>query len=186
MRMKSVIVIAVMAIVGVFTLSACDDGGSGQEIEQASGQNNYNRLAKQEPAKDMQYSATRKTINFFTDTWGKGPKTAYLYLMNNEGSVIGYYVLEGPPVSMCTALRPPYMFVGTPDDGAADKNQQVPAPGTDGAFYSGQECNTYYGKDANSGAYIQYTAGQGINPLLYDQPLSPQVVKGAPNLATGK
>jgi hypothetical protein len=53
----------------------------------------------------------------------------------------------------------------------------VPAPGVDGVYYSGGQCNSYYGKDATTGAYVEYTAGLGINVLLFDEPLPRQDVE---------
>lgn len=183
--MSKIIGIIAALMLLVFGLSACDmsDGSSGETTDQKSGQANQNKLVKQEPALNMDYSSTRATINFFTKTWGVKGKTAYVYLMNNEGNVIGYYVTEGPPVSMCVSIRPTYKLKDVEGDGFGP-SLVVPAAGADGAYYSGGECNTYYAKDANTGAYIQYTAGQGINPLLFDQPLSPGIVKDAPNLGT--
>lgn len=180
---KRVIAAIVALFVGAVLFTGCDSKtGDGQEAESKTGQANYDKLVQQEPAHDQTYSSTRKTLNFWVDTWGKGKKTAYIYLLNSEGGVIGYYVTEGPPVSMCTSLRPNYKIV-TPDiTGDNDVPLVVPAPSTDGVYYSGGECNTYYAKDANTGAYIQFTAGLGINVLLYDAPLSPGVVGDAPNL----
>lgn len=162
-------IIIILAL--VFGLSACDDGGTGQSTEIKSGQSNYNRQVKQVPAHDMKYPVTRVTINGWIDTWGQQGKVSYVYMMNANGEAIGYYVLKGLPVSYCVSLRPNYTFVGTPDDGDNAKNQKVPAPSTDGVYYSGGQCNTYYGFDAVTGAYIEYTVGLGINVLLYDQPL---------------
>jgi len=181
MFVKRIIAAVAVALSLTFVVSGCDSGTSGQDAESATGQKNYDNLVKQEPAHDMTYPQTRKTINFWIDTWGQGKKVAYTYLMNSNGDVIGYYVTEGPPVSMCTSLRPSYQWADIPGDGDSTK-EQVPAPASDGVYYSGGECTTYYAKDANTGAYIQFTAGMGINPLLYDQPLSPGIVKDAPNL----
>lgn len=165
---------AIAAILAVpmtaLILSACTSGKpSAVKQEQKTQQTSYEQLAAQEPAHSMQYSPTRKTINFWIDTWNKPGKLAYVYLQNANGDLIGYYVLIGPPVSMCTALTPTWQFVAQPDSDT--KSHQVPAPGVDGVYYSGGECNTYYGEDATSHAYIEYTAGLGINVLLYDQPL---------------
>lgn len=180
---KRVIGAIVAAVLGVFLFAGCDTGEpSGQDKETKTGQSNYDRLVEQQPAVDMEYSATRDTINFFTETWGEKGKTAYVYLMNNEGTVIGYYVTAGPPVSMCTSIRPTYQIIKPEITGDNNVPLAVPAPGADAAYYSGGECNTYYAKDANTGAYIQFTAGMGINPLIYDQPLTPGVVGDAPNL----
>lgn len=167
------------AAVLALTLTACEDGGEGQAAETKTQQTNYNRLVKDQPAHTMAYSSTRATVNGWIDTWGQEGKLSYVYLQNAEGKITGYYVLKGLPVSYCVSLTPNYTFVGTPDDGASDKNQQVPAPSIDGVYYSGGQCNTYYGFDATSGAYVEYTVGLGINVLLYDQPLPPQKVGDA-------
>jgi len=168
-----------LALVAIVMLSAasCDDSGSSQQKETTTQQNSYDKLVKADPAHEMTYSPTRKTINFWVDTWNKPGQLAYVYLQNADGNLIGYYVLEGPPVSMCTALTPNYRIR---DD--QNGNLLLPAPGIDGVYYSGGECDTYYGKDATTGAYIEYTVGLGINVLLYTQPLTnhPNVENLAP------
>lgn len=185
---KRVIAAVVAALFGIVVLTGCDEGKetSGVKTEQKSGESNHDRLVEQQPAENMDYSSTRETINFFTETWGQKGKVAYTYLMNSTGDVIGYYVTEGPPVSMCTSIRPTYKIEIPDVTGDNTVPVVVPAPGADGAYYSGGECNTYYAKDANTGAYVQFTAGMGINPLLYDQPLSPGIVGDAPNLGAVK
>ena len=169
---------AVLACVLGF-LTACDDETpSGQSREDSSRQTNYNHLVKAQPAGTMSYSPTRATKNFWIKTWNEKGKLSYVYLMNSAGVMIGYYVLDGLPVSYCTSLIPPYQFKGAPNDGDTVK-YVVPGPSVDGTFSSGSNCNTYYGKDATSGAYIEYTAGMGINVLLFDQPLPKQKIGDA-------
>lgn len=180
----------IIAALLLFTFTACAEASSpsGQKKETASVQDNYDSLVNGQPAHKMKYSPTRATKNFWVDTWGKKGKTSYVYLMNNDGKVIGYYVFEGLPVNYCTSLVVPYQIVKG-DNGSADGSVPlvVAAPSVDGTYSSGGgDCNTYYGKDATTGAFIQYTAGMGINPLLYDQPLAPGVVGGAPNLGQAK
>lgn len=86
-------------------------------------------------------------------------------------------VLEGLPVSYCTSLIPPYQIIKPEITGDNNVPLAVPGPSVDGTYSSSANCNTYYGKDATSGAYIEYTAGLGINVLLYDQPLPRQDVQ---------
>lgn len=171
-QLNRIATIALSLIASVGLLSACgsDSGGKGQASDSKRQQSNYDRLVSQEPAHSMGYSPTRRTINFWIDTWSKPGKLAYVYLQNANGDLIGYYVLAGPPVSMCTSLTPNYKLKG---EGGGDSSSEIvlPAPGMDGVYYSGGECNTYYGEDATTHAYIEYTAGLGINVLLYDQPL---------------
>lgn len=147
--------------------SGCGDDNSGQSKETGTQQSNYDRLVSQDPAHTMAVSQTRNTINKWIDTWGKDPnKQSYVYMQNANGDLIGFYVLKGLPVSYCTAQTPTYQ-IKYDDHG----NVVVPAPSIDGVYYSGGECNTFYGFDATSGAYIEYTVGLGINVLIYDQPL---------------
>jgi hypothetical protein len=183
--MKRIALLFVLAIFVLGGLTACVKSSSGTKAtakESKSQQDTYAKLVALDPAHTMDYSPTRKTINFWIDTWSKPGKLAYVYLQNSNGDLLGYYVLQGPPVSMCTSLTPNYKLV---DPGGSNDNGNivVPAPGVDGVYYSGGECNTYYGKDANTGAYIEYTVGLGINVLLYDQPLTnhPNVANLSPS-----
>lgn len=181
-KLKRILGCLLAVLLLVITLAACTSSnqGGGQKKESKTQQSNYDKLVAQEPAHTMGYSPTRKTINFWIDTWSKPGQLAYVYLQNANGDLIGYYVLSGPPVSMCTALTPTYKLV---DPGGSSDNGDivVPAPSVDGAYYSGGECNTYYGKDATTGAYVEYTVGLGINVLLYNQPLRNHA--NVPNLA---
>jgi hypothetical protein len=178
--MRRLTTLALAATVAL-ALSACDDGNQSAQSESASRNSSYDALVKRQPAHHMDYSPTRETINGWIDAWDDPNAVSYVYLQNSEGTLLGYYVLKGLPVSYCAGLTPPYNFVGTPDDGNDAKDQQVPAPGVDGVYYSGGQCNTYYGFTADTGAYVEYTAGLGINVLLYNVPL-PQA-NNVPNLA---
>lgn len=121
----------------------------------------------------MAYSPTRETINFWIDTWDEPGKLSFVYLQGANGEFLGYYVLEGLPVSYCAALTPTYETLEPHGDN--DGVVSVPAPSMDGVYYvGGDQCNTYYGCDATSGAYIEYTAGLGINVLLFDEPMPRQ------------
>ncbi len=142
--------------------------------ERATVDNTYDKLVANQPAHSMDFSPTRATKNFWIDTWGKNPgKLSYVYLQSADGKLLGYYVLEGLPVNYCTSLVPTYE-INSSENGKV----VVPRPSMDGTWSSGSGgCNAYYGKDATSGAYIEYTAGLGINVLLYDAPLARQDVQ---------
>ena len=169
-----VILIAVLALVG------CADGEStptAQKQESQIRQDSYARLAAAQPAQKMSYSPSRDTINFWINTWGKQPgKLAYVYLLASNGQMIGYYVFKGLPVSYCAALTPTYEFAKR-DVGDFNGDILVPAPGVDGVYYSGGQCSAYYGKDASTNQYIEYTVGQGISALIYERPLARQDVE---------
>ncbi|MDQ0298488.1 hypothetical protein J2S78_000896 [Salibacterium salarium] len=163
---KTTILMFLVTMTAVF-LTACQGEETSQDKETEAQQDTYDRLTELEPAKEMNNPKTRETINFWTETWDKEGQLAYVYLQNSDGKMIGYYALDGPPVSMCTSLTPDYRIY---ED--VDGNLVTPAPGTDGVYRSGGDCDRYYGKDASSGAYVEFTVGMGINMLLYTEPLS--------------
>lgn len=171
--MRKLVLIAI-AVIAVIMLVACDSMES-ERSEVDTRQGNYDKLVEMEPALEVTNPKTRETVNFFTETWNQEGQLAYVYLQNSDGKMIGYYALDGPPVSMCTALTPPdrQMFNDSP--------VRV-APGIDGVYRSSEDCSRYYGKDASTGTYVEFTVGMGINMLLYTEPLDnhPNVENLAP------
>lgn len=177
MRRRTAGLIAALVAVLV-ALTGCETDGSpeAQAQERERQQNSYERLTAAEPAHEMQHPVTRRTVNFWIDTWDEPGKLSYVYLQSANGDLLGYYILEGLPVSYCVSLTPNYR-IETHGSGTITRHM-VPAPSVDGVYYGGSgSCDTYYGKDASTGAYIEYTAGLGINVLLYDQPLPRQDVE---------
>ena len=167
-----VLLVGIVIALAVIVLAGCSTSTpSAGEKEDKSRQGSYETLVQNQPAHKMSYSPTRETKNFWIDTWGKRGKLSYVYLMNGQGDVFGYFILSGLPVSYCTGLVPPMQEYTV--DGPASENQGVlgPAPSVDGTYSSGANCNVFYGKDAVSGAYVEYTTGMGINALLFDAPL---------------
>lgn len=167
-----------LTVIGaVLLMAACNEGSDSEQSERNVQKSNYEKLVAKEPAKEVTNPKTRETVNFFTDTWNEEGQLAYVYLQNSEGKMIGYYVLDGPPVSMCTALTPNQEVRG-----GGDSRVVVDAPGIDGVYRSAEDCSRYFGKDASSGAYIEFTVGMGINMLLYTEPLTnhPNVENLAP------
>lgn len=159
--------VAGVTAAGILGLSACEVEESSQSKESDRRQGSYDTLTQNQPAKEMEHSPTRKTVNKWVETWGTDPnKLAYVYIQNGNGDY-GYFVMEGPPVSMCVMLSPNYEI-----EGNSWGNVVVPAPGMDGAYYGGEgSCDTYYGFDAESGAYLEFTVGMNQSYFLFDQPM---------------
>jgi hypothetical protein len=167
--------LALTAVVLIAAACSGDDKkASPQERESKTRQGGYEELAARQPAKTMKYSPSRETINYWIETWNKPGKLSFVYLMAGNGQFVGYYVLKGLPVSYCAALTPNYEFRNR-DTGDFHGDILVPAPGVDGVYYSGGQCNQYYGVDATTGAYIEFSIGGSLNYLLFDQPLPVEV-----------
>lgn len=175
-------VVAALAAVGIVGLSACEDDGdkSSRSKEKQAAGSNYDRLVANQPAHTGSYSPTRDTKNFWIDTWMKKPgKKSYVYIQNAEGKY-GYYILKGLPVTYCVGLLPPEVKQRG-DLGQYDGDMVVQGPSMDGTYSSGSNCNTMYGQDAETGAYMEWTVGMNQSYFLYDQPMDlPQYKDAAP------
>jgi hypothetical protein len=153
-----------VAVAAIVALGGCTDSSGQQEQKRTLG--GYDRLVARQPSETMSYSPSRNTANFWIRTWNKPGKLSYVYLQNSNGDLLGYYVFKGLPIPYCVSLTPPDQVTGTTESGHLRK-----APAVDGVYYGDGDCSRYFGMDATTGAYVEYTAGLGINVLLYDQPL---------------
>lgn len=179
---RGIIVPTVGVIVLATTAGACDDGPKNEtrSKENTARSSNYDRLVANQPAHTGDYSPTRETKNFWIDTWMKKPgKLSYVYIQNARGDY-GYYILKGLPVSYCVSLLPPETKQGI-DLGEFGGETMVQGPSMDGTYSSSSNCNTMYGKDAESGAYVEFTIGTNQSYFLYDQPMDlPQYKNATP------
>jgi hypothetical protein len=174
---------AIAVILGsvLFSASDCEgeDPNSGQSRENVNRQKTYDSLTESQPSHKGTYSPTRDTKNFWIDTWMKKPgKLSYVYILNANGDVTDYGVFKGLPVSYCTSLIPPYQIKDYRDANGGNAFT-VPGPSVDGTFSSGADCATKYGKDATTGAYVEFSVGLGQGYRLYDQPLPPSRLSDA-------
>jgi hypothetical protein len=178
MRTRTTVRAAVIGLVATcgLVLSACQPSSTADKTAQSesdSQQASYTKLVHDAPAQDVTYPMTRNNINFYTDTWNKPGAFAYTYVgfPDSDGVFHAsiYYVTLGLPTSMCTALTPPYVYRDIDGDGYGDK-VQVPAPGVDGVYYSGGDCDWYYGKDANTGAFVMYHVPMTALVQQFSQP----------------
>lgn len=145
---------------------------------------NYDKLVANQPAHEGSYSPTRETKNFWIDTWMHDPsKLSYVYIQNAQGEY-GYYVFKGLPVTYCVSLLPPeqYHRYDMGEDGSA--GLLLKAPSMDGTYSSNTNCNSYYGKDAVSGAYIEFSVGANQSYQLFDRPMNLPQYKSAKPLAS--
>lgn len=177
MQRKRILTIVTGIVAGVLlTAGSCESQPDAQAKENERKQDTYERLVANQPAEKVVWSPTRETINFWVRTWGQEPgKLSYVYLLASNGQLVGYYIFEGLPVSYCAEQTPNYRIEGR--GGNTVTRHVVPAPAMDGVYYSGNQCGVYYGKDAVSGTYMEYAVGNGITPLVYEEPLPRQDVE---------
>ena len=167
---KKKIAAALSAVALAGTLAACsDETSSEQKAQESRSKGMENLRAKQKPV-TMEWSPILDSVDRRNKTWEKKGKVSYIYMQRQDGSFAGYYVMDGLPVSYCTSGAPTFNWQDIPNDGASTQ-QQVPAPAGDGAYYTGCDANRYYGFDALTGQYLEYTDGMVLTAVLSDQPL---------------
>lgn len=167
-KLKRHLIVLPAVLLVAFTVSASACGSSGNSSTASEGKvrdGSYDQLVKTQPAHRMSYSPSRETINKWIDTWNEPGQLAFVYL-KDAGKVTGYFIFQGPPVSMCAALTPTYKIQWD-----SDGNLLLPVPGVDGVWYSGAQCNQYYGIDASTGNYVEFSIGGTQNYQLTTQPL---------------
>jgi hypothetical protein len=185
-RKIAIVLLLFAMLISVAGLSACDDVDKNASSKQEDNirRSNYDVLVESQPTHTMSYSPTRAAKNFWIDTWGQPGKLSYVYLMASDGSLIGYYIFEGLPVSYATSLVPPYQILYGDLTHSYEDDMLVPGPSVDGTYASAANVNTMYGKDAVSGMYIEYTVGMGINALVYSEPMPLQGRPAPPPLGS--
>lgn len=149
-------------------LTGCEDDTKTKENKVKKG--SYEKLVAGQPSETMDYSPTRESLNQWVKTWGKGgakAKLSYVYLQNMKGEY-GYFVMKGLPVPRCKMLT-----ANTEVDSSSNGKVNAELPGMDGTYSSGAgTCNTYFGFDATTNAYMEFTVGMGQSFFLYDQPVT--------------
>lgn len=153
------IIAAVMAT--TLLLGACGLSIGGEDEPNAA-----ERRAVDQPTEDMPYSPTAETINEWIRTWRVEGKLSFAYIQDMNGDY-GYYVLEGLPVSYGASIDENYEVHTNGTDGIAIS----PAPAQDGVFYSGG-FQSYYGFDATTGMYMEWSVGMGQNYFVYEEPMN--------------
>lgn len=167
MRGVKMVTTTVGVVAGVVLLSASSCGPpDAAERDSASKVSSYEQLQRQQPAERMDYSPARNTINKWVAQWEVPGKLSYVYLYSESGVPLGYYILEGLPVSYCTSQTRPVQ----PDWGGSGGGLLVPLPGVDGTYSSGLGCDQYFGIEANTGTILEFGGG-GISYLLSERPL---------------
>lgn len=147
-----------------FVLVACTEEPDDRKLDAQTQTETINRLQAALPAPRVNYAPTRRSVIDWIERWDAPDKVAFVYLMADNGQMLGYYVARGLPVSYCVGLTPPDRIIRQ-----HEMDLVVAAPALDGVYYSGGDCNHFYLFDAGTDAYIEF--GGGVRFFVSDQPL---------------
>jgi hypothetical protein len=176
-RAAAAALVVLALVIGVSACGGESENEKAHKDQATTRQAEFARLSHQEKIDQATFSPTRRTINFWTKTWGHDPnKLSYVYMQADNGQLTGYYIFRGLPVTECAALTENYEFVDPKGDDEKTL-YQVPAPGVDGVYYSGGQCDVYYGEDALTHSFMEFSLSGGQSFQLYEKPLPRQHVE---------
>lgn len=162
-----------LAIVGICVLAslalACTEEAGGKNRTEAVKQRNqvFDRAELAVPVPQTINFPVRRALAKFTERQDQLDHPWYVYILNELGTAVGYYVGQTYPVNACN-------FLSSTEDVRDDEqgNLVLTAPSLDGIFYGGagasSGCDAWFFFDATTDAMIVI---RGVNFFVADQPL---------------
>lgn len=173
-RMKQILIVAAIGCFAVMSMAAddCSDTPKTAEeqrrsaVDQRTG--NFSRAEAIAPAPNSTNFPLRKALVEFTKRQDLLNHPWYVYILGDNGNVIGYYVAQTKPVNSCN-------FLSSTED--VDWNEGaggvvLTAPSLDGIFYGGSggaaSCDAWFFFDTTTDALVEI---RGVKFFTADQPL---------------
>ena len=167
MNKKNTFVLTAVAFLTLGLVACEPDSGSSQDRGQRSQENTMQRALDSQPTYQPQYFLTREQVNKWMERQDVPNQLSYVYIMNDLGGIVGYYVAQSRPICTNTFLTPPERLVSTGTGNRAMAT--LPAPALDGVYYGNGPCHQQFFFDAETDAMIEVT---GLNIMTVDQPLN--------------
>ncbi len=172
MRVIKKLLLIVMLVAAVFAFGCEADRNSATERETQTQSKNAESLAQNQPAEGMDWSPTRNNLLKWADKWEEQGKLSYVYFFGANGEKVGYFIFEGLPTSYCASLTSPDKINKVETYGSPNPAVVTTAPALDAAYYSGSNCAQFFGYEAGTGNYFEFTIGGSFNYFLSDSPLT--------------
>lgn len=144
-------------------LAGCKTQRSTQERGERLQEGLMQRAIAEVPVPTVDHFLTRKTVAKWMRRQDVTDRPHYVYIFADTGQVIGYYVAQSRPVSICTFMTPTKRVVS-----AHGTRAVLPSPGLDGVYYGGGACDEWYFFDAATDAMVEIS---GFKMVTSDQPL---------------
>lgn len=112
----------------------------------------------------------RRALVKFTERQDELNHPWFVYILGDNGNVLGYYVAQTVPINACNFLSSTEQIVDR-----TDGDLVIAAPSLDGIYYGGSGassgCDAWFFFDTATDALVQI---RGVNWYAADQPLSVQ------------
>lgn len=159
MRRTLTYILAALSLLIIMGQSSCESRSRADRDRQ---EQIVDRARSQNPIPDLQHSQTYDSVVKWLRRWDSPDKVSYVYILADNGQIIGYYVAQGRPVSTCTFLTNPQTEYGSSGRVA------LPAPALDGTYYGNCGESSVFFFTAETDAFIEVG---GLNYFVTDQPL---------------
>lgn len=167
--LKTIGVVSIFALAVIVT--ACKDNQTSSTSEQGekTQESVMQKAQSAQPTYQPDHFLTRKNINKWMKRMDDPSKIYYVYLVGDNGNIIGYHTASTRPTSTCTYLTPPER-IEVYDGGSHGAWNPIKrtAPSLDGVYRKGGSCSVFF-FTADTDAFVQIP--DGLDYLLYDQPL---------------
>lgn len=161
MRKTLPLLTLILTVLGLL-FAGCNNVPSADQTNNQARDKLMNRATTQVPVPDVHNFIARKNLAEYMRRMDNPSKVWYVYLLGDNGNIIGYHVGTYPQ-SVCTFMTPPKK-----EQDAYNGSVVVPAPGLDGVYYGSGGCNSSFMFDESTGAMVLIG---GLKFLAYDQPL---------------
>jgi len=174
-RVGKKITLGILSLATLGFAGACGPGPSSldqqREDSVAARTGTFDRAAQIAPLPQTSNFPLRRALVKFTERQDLINHPWFIYILGDNGNVVGYYVGQTVPINACNFLSSTEDVTnGGPDDGSG--NVVVTAPSLDGIFYGGggsaNACDAWFFFDQTSDALIQI---RGVSFFTADQPL---------------
>lgn len=163
-----------IAALAVVLLAGCGPGSTNDKLQEQRKESVRTRsatFARAERAVPVPHTTNfplRKALAKMTARQDLVNHPWYVYILGENGNIIGYYVAQTIPVNACNFLS------STEVVDATDSGKVIlTAPSLDGIFYGGggaaAGCDAWFFFDATTDALVQI---RGMNYYAVDQPLN--------------
>ena len=154
-----------MATVVFFTSSGTYES-TGRETLTVQQEKLTKQISTTQPAPMIAHFLERKTVAKWVDRFDKPSVITYVYLVS-FGNVLGYYVVDGKPVSTRSYLQPEETFERDVDVGEAYGDVLVSAPSLDGTWGEDNPGIRFFTAE---GTAVEW-GGMGATYLYSDAPI---------------
>lgn len=160
------IIVAMMAVLAI----ACDEEIGKEQREESA----RTRIESQEraeavvPVRESTNYPARRALEEFSWRVDQIDRIWYVYILGDNGNIIGYYAAQTRPVNSCTFLSSTEIVQDTGEGSGI----VLTAPSLDGIYYGGAGasagCDAWFFFDAATDAMVEI---RGVKFFTADQPL---------------